>query len=402
MQHTFLNEFDVVIAYSRRDLKYTARLADDLAAVGLRAWTGDYLKPESDYWQSSVEQALAVAKRLIVIISPRSMLSRSVRAAVRYCLLNDLPIYPLVVMGEPADVMPPNVVAFPYVDGRDAAEHDESLALPELLALIHADQDKQPPFLAACNPVDQWRLLRWLLATPQRITEFQKQAGILPLKRTANWLSVMLVFALYGLDVLLEWFHDPSVLMVLTLGLLIGLGFQTAVRETAGMRWASYRWSAIGAVATISTALPLLLWIQPSSIAALGHPAIGDWLFVGGSVLVGGLALGITETFQVRSILVPVVTMFNMATAAASTIATLASDLTHSINNEFGTIVALTLISALVGALVISVQYATSFLIANDFVRAIYLQAHPSRLRKLILTMLPTPYLLVILRAIVG
>ncbi len=400
MQHTFLTEFDIVIAYSGRDKKLMTRLRDDLTAQGLVVWTGDYLKPESDYWQSSVEQALAVARRLVVIITPRSLLSRSVRAAVRYAILSDLPIYPLVLVGDPELVLPANLRPYQFIDGREANQARASLALPDLLAAIHHDQAQKPPTLAARNPLHQWRLLRWLLEAPHRITEFQKQAGILPLKRTANWLSVMLVFALFGLDVLITGLRHPSAAMALTLGLLMGLGFQTAARESAGLRWASYRWSGIGAVATISLSLPFVLWIQPANLAALGHPALADWLFLAGSLLVGGLALAITETFQVRSILVPVVTMLNMAAATASTIATLATDLAHSIDNDWGTILALTLLSASVGAMAISVLYACSFFIANDFVRAIYTQAHPSRLRKLILTLLPTPYVLVVVMAL--
>lgn len=402
MQHTFLTDFDLVIAYSRRDYKFMAQLRDDLRAVGLQAWTGDYLKPESDYWLSSVEQALAVAQKLVVIITPRSMLSRSVRSAVRYAILHDIPIHPVVVMGDPAVVMPPNLLGHPHLDLRDTLAAHGSLAHPDLLAMLHADTLRQPPTLAARNPFHQWRLLKWLLKTPQRITEFQKQAGMLPLKRTANWLSVMLVFVLFGLDVVMDWFRDPTALLILPFGLLVGLGFQTAVRESAGQRWASYRWSAIGAVGTISLSLPLTLWLQPGQIAALGHPPLADWLFLLGSVLVSGLALGITETFQVRSILVPVVTMLNMAVVAASTIATLAAELAHNINNEIGTIFALTLISASLGALVIAVQYACSFFIANDFVRAIYTHARPSRLGKLIFTLLPTPYVLIIVLAVLA
>lgn len=400
MQHTFLIDFDVVIAYSRRDTKLMKKLREDLAAEGLRAWTGDYLKPESEYWLSSVEQALALAQKLIVIITPRSVLSRAVRAAVRYAILHDIPIYPLVLVGDPQAAMLPNLIGHPYVDGREAMLEGASLALPELLAWMNRDEQNAALKLAARNPLDQWRLLRWMLSAPQRISEFQKHVGIGPLKRTANWLSVMLVFALFGLDVLAAFLRDPSGALFLTLSLLLALGFQTAVRESLGQRWASYRWSAIGAVATVSLCLPIILWAQPSPLTVLGHAPFAEWLFLVGSVLVGGLALGITETFQVRSILVPVVTMLNMAVAAASIIATLAAELARSINNEFGAIFALTLISAAVGALVISLQYAWSFLIANDLVRAIYTQAHPSRLAQWTLTLLPTPYVLVIVLAL--
>lgn len=396
MQHTFLDSFDIVIAYSRRDAKLMPKLRADLAAAGYVAWTGDYLRPESDYWVSSVEQALNACGQLVVILSTRSILARGVREAIRYALLNDMPIYPIVLDGEPQAVVPPNLMGRTVYDGRDALAANASLALPSMIAAIEADANRKPPTFVPRNPMYQWRLLTWLLKTPQQIAELQKQIGIGPLKRTASWLSVTLVFLLFVLDSVLEWLRNPQGMMILTVLLLLGLGVQTAVRESAGRRWASYRWSAIGAVGTMSVVLPLVLWLDPTNLVHLGHAAWADWLFLGMSVLVGGLALGITETFQVRSMLVPVVTMLNMVAAAASTIATLAASLATSINNEFGTIMALTGIAATVGALAIAVQYGCSFFIANDFVRAIYTRTQPSQLGKIIATLLPTPYVVVI------
>lgn len=400
MQHTFLESFAAVLAYSRRDTALARQLQRDLQAEGVATWTGDYLKPESDYWLSSMQQAIDRAGLLILILTPRALSARGVRDAVRHALLHDIEIIPLLLGGDFESSQPPNIQHLSAIDLRGLYQRGESLAHADVLAAFRQHDEKTRAF----NPIDpraQARLLYWVLRAPTSISDYQKRVGLRSLNRTAAWLAAGLVGAFFLVALLLNLLTDYRPPLLVGGLFLVALYIIIGRSQHLSIPIVSYRWSAIVAVLGSVVAVPLLLSLQPGDLRGLPPPGADDWLLPLLLVLLGSIALAITETFEVRTLLLPFLSFVSAAAMALAMAQSLAASLARSISNEAGTLGALTLIGSTISALTITALYSLSFFVANDFIDAIYTRGTVSRVGRSVTALLPMTYAALIVAEVV-
>lgn len=86
----------VFISYSRDDLPFVSRLAQDLRACGVDLWLDQEEISAGEDWTDAVWDGLRSCDLMLLVISPASMDSREVASEWKYYLNNRKPILPLL------------------------------------------------------------------------------------------------------------------------------------------------------------------------------------------------------------------------------------------------------------------------------------------------------------------
>jgi eukaryotic-like serine/threonine-protein kinase len=84
------------ISYSREDSAFVLRLAEDLRAAGARIWLDQLDILPGHAWDSSIEQALREAKRMLLVLSPASVKSDHVRNEISLALQEKKIVVPVL------------------------------------------------------------------------------------------------------------------------------------------------------------------------------------------------------------------------------------------------------------------------------------------------------------------
>jgi len=104
VEHLSLDE-EVLITYARGDWeKIVAPMVDTLYEDGVKTWVDQYLIEGSSDWMLATEQARLECWLLVVVVSPKAMLSELVQRNWRHFQNREKPI--LLVIHEPVDRMP--------------------------------------------------------------------------------------------------------------------------------------------------------------------------------------------------------------------------------------------------------------------------------------------------------
>src|ERR1700722_20519736 len=74
---------DVFISYKKEDIGYATRFAAALREAGLSCWWDDDLNPR-EAWDATIEREIAAAAAVLVLWSPRSVVSDWVRTEAHY------------------------------------------------------------------------------------------------------------------------------------------------------------------------------------------------------------------------------------------------------------------------------------------------------------------------------
>jgi hypothetical protein len=82
--------------YSHKDRDYVHQLADTLEREGFNVWIDDRLDYGSD-WLIEIQQRLNNCDALILIMSPRSLVSKWVQNELNRALRKEKPIFPLLL-----------------------------------------------------------------------------------------------------------------------------------------------------------------------------------------------------------------------------------------------------------------------------------------------------------------
>jgi hypothetical protein len=88
-------EGQVFISYARKDKDFVYELAKELRRVGLDLWIDQDIPPGAN-WDKSIEKALAQCDKLLLIVSPASMVSENVQDEWSYFLEEGKPVYPFI------------------------------------------------------------------------------------------------------------------------------------------------------------------------------------------------------------------------------------------------------------------------------------------------------------------
>jgi hypothetical protein len=117
------------VSYSREDLEFVRRLAQDLKAAGARVWMDKLDIRPGQKWAKAVAEALERCNRLLVVLSPASVKSANVDAEINEVLESGKEVIPIIYR----DCKIPFLLKpFQYADFRA----DYSEALKELLSAL--------------------------------------------------------------------------------------------------------------------------------------------------------------------------------------------------------------------------------------------------------------------------
>ncbi len=87
----------VFISYSRKDIKFARRLADDLESAGFDVWWDISDLKGGDDWVRVIPTAIAASQFFVVLLSPDSILSEWVSKEYTYALVNRMKIVPAMI-----------------------------------------------------------------------------------------------------------------------------------------------------------------------------------------------------------------------------------------------------------------------------------------------------------------
>ncbi|HTU47067.1 MAG TPA: toll/interleukin-1 receptor domain-containing protein [Bryobacteraceae bacterium] len=134
------------ISYCREDLQFVRRLATDLKGAGAKVWMDKLDLRPGQHWGRAIEDAVDSCSRLLVILSPASVVSQNVDREVLFALDERKEVIPVLYR---ECRIPFNLRPIHYVDFREG--EDYASALEELrLALSLKLQSSTRP--AAAGP----------------------------------------------------------------------------------------------------------------------------------------------------------------------------------------------------------------------------------------------------------
>lgn len=106
----------VFISYSRKDSEVMQRVAADLKAAGIAAWTDVNLTPGTRAWKLEIEKAIEGAGALVAILSPDAKASEWVDRELEYARIHGKRIFPLLVRGDSTSAVPFELVSSQRLD----------------------------------------------------------------------------------------------------------------------------------------------------------------------------------------------------------------------------------------------------------------------------------------------
>jgi hypothetical protein len=89
----------IFISYSRKDLDFVRRLADDLKGRGAPVWLDVLAIPPGKRWDDVLENALEDSSHLLLVVSKTSVRSQNVRDELAYAIDKGKQVIPLILDG---------------------------------------------------------------------------------------------------------------------------------------------------------------------------------------------------------------------------------------------------------------------------------------------------------------
>ncbi|OGN72209.1 MAG: hypothetical protein A2X25_00675 [Chloroflexi bacterium GWB2_49_20] len=116
----------VFISYSRKDLEFVQRMADDLKTAGLDVWYDLSGLEAGTRWGSEIQKAIKTSQYFLVVMSPNSVNSEWVEREFLYASIQNLKIIPLLY--QPCDLPMWSLnLHFIDVQGRNYSLHYQEL-----------------------------------------------------------------------------------------------------------------------------------------------------------------------------------------------------------------------------------------------------------------------------------
>jgi hypothetical protein len=201
----------VFLSYSRSDRTYVDFLVRRLVAEGIPYWI-DHERGSGDEWAARVEESLAGASAVIVVVSPKAAASPQVEHEVRRARELGKPILPLVRRRATWPLIDDLVVAGEGISSAHFYEQVRSHTggaaptPPEAEELLRQSRVRLPHRLGPIprTPVEVWGV-RALVAAAL----FLALAGVF----SGDW-NLFLVFPAFGIpDLLFAWFRRRRFLL---------------------------------------------------------------------------------------------------------------------------------------------------------------------------------------------
>jgi CheY-like chemotaxis protein len=123
--------YHAFLSYARVDALVMGNVKSHLLNEYLNIWTDENLEPGTPEWQEAIETSIRYSGSLIVIMSPDSKKSKWVNRELAYAEMHGVQVFPLLVRGEPNEVIPISLVNSQRLDIRSSFE-------PEMKKLVKA------------------------------------------------------------------------------------------------------------------------------------------------------------------------------------------------------------------------------------------------------------------------
>ena len=85
------------LSYSRSDEAFALRLARDLRAQGIRLWVDRLDIRPSEHWDRAVERAVSECRGIVVVLSPRSVVSDNVADEISFAIDGGKSVLPVMI-----------------------------------------------------------------------------------------------------------------------------------------------------------------------------------------------------------------------------------------------------------------------------------------------------------------
>jgi hypothetical protein len=117
------------LSYSRADQLFALRLAEDLRAQGVAIFVDQWDIRPSEHWDRAIERAVGCCRGLVVIISPRSVVSDNVMDEVSFAIDNRKSVLPVMIE---KCTLPLRITRMHLIDGTGTYETVLKQCLAEL------------------------------------------------------------------------------------------------------------------------------------------------------------------------------------------------------------------------------------------------------------------------------
>jgi hypothetical protein len=213
-------KYHVFLSYSHKDVDIMRRIRDDLRSSGLIVWNDENLVPGTHSWKKAIENAIENTANLIVVLSPAAKLSEWIERELEYATACGIPVIPVLANGDERNAVPFELINVQRVDIRANYDAGIQQLITTVRARFSEDQIPSPhdatqiPHkqrrpsgklenqLDAWNVLDQLRLMWWLFMMPQRLVQYETEAGDKSVRNVATWLVSLLSWLPMGIPVL--------------------------------------------------------------------------------------------------------------------------------------------------------------------------------------------------------
>ena len=140
---------DIFLCYSRQNLAAMREVEAVLRGAGFSVWTDEKLEPGTPSWTDAIEEAVAQAKAMVVLLSPAAKGSKWVKREVAEAEEHGKLICPILIEGDTRSAVPLQLRDVQWVDGRQGLQE----AVGRVLAQM--DQEKRSGALSAVSAGDK-------------------------------------------------------------------------------------------------------------------------------------------------------------------------------------------------------------------------------------------------------
>lgn len=147
---------DLFLSYSRKNLPAMRTAKESLRGAGLAVWTDEGLEPGTESWTAAIQEAVAQAPVLVVLLSPEAKASAWVEREVTYAQTLGKRVFPVLISGDDRTAVPFRLITAQWVDGRQdlrqALRQDLQPALLRYLGRAQAAPAAEPEPVPATPP----------------------------------------------------------------------------------------------------------------------------------------------------------------------------------------------------------------------------------------------------------
>lgn len=169
---------DIFLAYSHYNLDAMRTVEADLRDARFSVWTDEGLEAGTPIWTAAIEEAVAQAPVMVVLLSPAAKKSAWVENEVALAQLKGKRIFPILVEGDVGSAMPFRLISAQWVDGRQELAQAVQRVLAQMGARGLPATPVTPIKPDSTTAPDPVRMLRMIMQDRCRPAKERLDAGL--------------------------------------------------------------------------------------------------------------------------------------------------------------------------------------------------------------------------------